>query len=55
MEDFADLFAADDVGEDLKSFLSPDPVDAEWAPLRPIAKDHAAPVAIDQPSAMSTP
>jgi threonine dehydrogenase-like Zn-dependent dehydrogenase len=34
LEDFAAVLAADDVGEDLKRFLAPDPVDAEWTPPR---------------------
>ena len=34
LEDFATVLAANDVGEDLKRFLAPDPVDAEWTPLR---------------------
>jgi len=55
LEDFATVLAADDVGEDLKRFLSPDPVEANRVPPRPIAKDHTAPVATDQPSAMSAP
>jgi D-arabinose 1-dehydrogenase-like Zn-dependent alcohol dehydrogenase len=55
LDDFADVFADDDVGENLKSFLSPGPVDANWAPSRHIAKDAALSVAIDQPSALSTP
>jgi threonine dehydrogenase-like Zn-dependent dehydrogenase len=55
LEDFADVFAADDVGENLKSFLSPDPLDADWAPLRPVARDASVPAAVGQPSAMSAP
>jgi threonine dehydrogenase-like Zn-dependent dehydrogenase len=53
LEDFADVFAADDVGENLKSFLSPDPVDAEWAPPR-LAKNGGRPTIADRP-ALSTP
>ena len=42
--DFADVFATDDVGERLKSFLSPGSGDANWAPSRHIDKDDAVPV-----------
>jgi D-arabinose 1-dehydrogenase-like Zn-dependent alcohol dehydrogenase len=42
--DFADVFATDDVGERLKSFLSPGSGDANWAPSRHIDKDQAVPV-----------
>ena len=42
--DFADVFATDDVGERLKSFLSPGSGDANWAPSRHIDKDEAVPV-----------
>jgi D-arabinose 1-dehydrogenase-like Zn-dependent alcohol dehydrogenase len=42
--DFADVFATDDVGERLKSFLSPGSGDANWAPSRHIDKDKAVPV-----------
>jgi threonine dehydrogenase-like Zn-dependent dehydrogenase len=53
LEDFADLFATDDVGEHLKSFLSPCPGDADW-PLSRHA-DDAVPVTADERSALSTP
>ena len=43
LEDFANAFAADDVGENLKSFLSPDPIDANLAPPRHIAKVETVP------------
>jgi D-arabinose 1-dehydrogenase-like Zn-dependent alcohol dehydrogenase len=49
LEDFGDVFAGDDVGENLKSFLSPDPVDADGAPLRHIATAEAVPVTADEP------
>jgi D-arabinose 1-dehydrogenase-like Zn-dependent alcohol dehydrogenase len=55
LEDFADVFAADDVGEHLKSFLSPGPGVADSAPSRRIAKDEAVPVSADELSALSTP
>lgn len=41
LEDFAAVLAADDVGQDLKSFLAPDPVDAQWTPPR-FAREAAA-------------
>lgn len=53
LEDFADVFAADDVGENLKSFLSPDPLDADWAALR-LAKNGGLPAIAERP-ALSTP
>jgi len=55
LEDFADVFAIDDVGEHLKSFLSPSPGDANWAPSRRIDKDEAVPDTPDELSALSTP
>lgn len=45
LEDFAAVFAADDVGEDLKSFLAPDPVDV----------DRASPRFAVEAAALSTP
>lgn len=54
LEDFADVFAAGDVGEHLKSFLSPGPGDANWAPSRHIEKEEAVPVTADELSALST-
>lgn len=53
LEDFATVLAADDVGEDLKRFLAPDPVDAEWAPPRR-AKNGGLPAIADRP-ALATP
>jgi D-arabinose 1-dehydrogenase-like Zn-dependent alcohol dehydrogenase len=47
LDDFADVFATDDVGENLKSFLSPCPGDANWAPSRHIDKDEAVPITPD--------
>jgi hypothetical protein len=47
------VLAADDVGEDLKRFLAPDPVDAEWAPPR-LAKNGGPPAIADRPT-LSTP
>ena len=55
LEDFANVFAADDVGENLKSFLSPDPIDANQAPPRHIAKVETVAVTVDELSALSTP
>lgn len=53
LEDFATVLATDDVGEDLKRFLAPDPVDAEWPPPR-LAKNGGLPAIADRP-ALSTP
>jgi D-arabinose 1-dehydrogenase-like Zn-dependent alcohol dehydrogenase len=53
LEDFATVLATDDVGEDLKRFLAPDPVDANWAPPR-LAKNGGRPTIADRP-APSTP
>jgi D-arabinose 1-dehydrogenase-like Zn-dependent alcohol dehydrogenase len=53
LEDFAPVLAADDVGEDLKRFLAPDPVDAEWAPPR--RAKEAVTLSVDEPSLFSTP
>jgi D-arabinose 1-dehydrogenase-like Zn-dependent alcohol dehydrogenase len=55
LEDFADVFAADDVGEHLKSFLSPCPLDADWMPALHIADDEAVPFAAEALPALSTP
>lgn len=55
LDDFADVFAIDDVGENLKSFLSPCPGDANWAPSRHIDKDEAVPVTADGLSAVVVP
>lgn len=55
LEDFADVFADDDVGENLKSFLSPDPAVVNRAPPRHIAKGEAVPVTVGEPSALLTP
>ena len=53
LEDFATVLATDDVGEDLKRFLAPDPVDAEWTPPR--RAKEAVTLSVDEPSLFSTP
>ena len=55
LEDFADVFASEGAGEDLKSFLSPGACDADWVRARRIEEDEAAVVTSDQLSALSTP
>jgi hypothetical protein len=37
LEDFADVFATDDISENLKSFLSPRPDEANCAPSRALS------------------
>ncbi|KZS71336.1 hypothetical protein A4G29_02870 [Mycobacterium kansasii] len=55
LEDFAEVFATDDVGENLKSFLTPFPSDANGEPSRHIDKDEALLDTADELSSLSTP
>jgi threonine dehydrogenase-like Zn-dependent dehydrogenase len=55
LEDFADVFATDDVGENLKCFLSPFPGDANCAPSQHIDKYEAVADTADRLSAFTTP
>lgn len=54
LEDFAEVFAMDDVGENLKSFLTPFSGEGHWAPSH-IYKDEALLDAADDLSSLSTP
>lgn len=55
LEDFAEVFATDDVGRNLKSFLTPFPGDADRAPAQHIGADDGLLGTADDLSSLSTP